>query len=521
MNRRSIHIPIDGRPDKDNYEVQEERKNLIRLLKENTQRIVVDDNNDCLHIITNCHDELFRNSEIEIIAEEKRKDFVTKIGESLFRFFIKNQYFELNSTLRETKGEKPHLILDFEKAFINKNKSLSFLPWEYLRCPRDIDQSKQGFRLTDKTIIIRSTTKIHDESTKRISPKVSHLKVLIVIPEDFALWSNEDKKKHSILEVLEHMKKEISAEEKEIKITIYSFKNADFSSKSFRRLLKTGYNIIHFIGNAQFKDDKGYLLFPQEEKMAFAFGEDNLISNLQQSIAKREEDEEDALYCVIFQSSINYPPSTYHAFTAISNFLSEIKVPSVCAIPYGLGNDAGFYSERIKDFYLELYQGTTIGEVVDNLGSELLDDDNFGLPILYLSVQNFSLINSNSPYDSAETRLNDVVSEENRMQKNEVQLEKLWMDIVNNEDLKERLARDLREYQFYEAEFQKERTFEASERLREVKLRLKAYGVAPDQLLAYSKKKAGIDFLRRLGLGGLDSSQETSSMRGIQEGLTE
>ncbi len=301
---------------------------------------------------------------IELIESNKTNDKLIKnLGKKLYQALFPNKINALfHSTIAGAATKKVRLRLIF------KSPELASLPWEFLY----YEDTKTFLSNNTQTVLSRY---IDVPLPKRdIKSANLPLKVLVVISSPSNLASLDAANEENLIR--KALAKNIEAGQIELDILHEAtIKNIN------QKLREKSYNVFHFIGHGDFKDNKGVICLVDEDGKARNMDDESFASFFLGN---------NHLGLVILNSCQGATVSSNEAFKGTAPNLVQKGIPAVIAMQYSI------WDTTAKIFADEFYRTLALGYPVDAaiqttrnaISMEVgLDKRDFATPVLYMRAK--------------------------------------------------------------------------------------------------------------------------------------
>jgi hypothetical protein len=283
-------------------------------------------------------------------------EFGTLLYESLFVSDIESLFQISCGVLMQTEEEGLRIRLRINSP------EISVIPWEYLYSP------KQQYFLgaSQRTPLVRYLDVF--QPILALEARLP-LKALFVIPRGSGL--DTQREKSVITEALRQLGDKVQPTFLEGKITISIVADA---------LVEERYQIFHFIGHGTFINNRGYLLFNDEQ------GEPKPISD---ETFSRLFLNQPAMKLIVLNACMGAKVSSSKPMVGMAPKLVGRGIPAVIAHQYSVSDEAAIRFSR--EFYRSLCAGSEAGHVDaamayarNQLSMHFPADPSFGAPVLFM-----------------------------------------------------------------------------------------------------------------------------------------
>lgn len=313
---------------------------------------------------------------------------------------------------------------------------LAVIPWELLHTP-----SKFFLGTDQKSPIVRW---LHvPMPIKSLHAKLP-LGVLLVVPDIIELFAalEVEKEIEAIKGALEVMKKEVRLRVLTGKVTL---------DRIGHHLIDTPFQVIHFIGHAEFREDTGRILLNSDQGGMTWVNEDRFAGQL-----KNHE----ALKLVVLNACQGATISGTQAFVGMAPKLVQAGIPAVVAMQYPIYDTAALLFAR--EFYYALFKGGNAGRVDwaltharNILMRDFPDQREIATPVLFLRAPEGVLFHK----DRGKGLRGAVFSKEALDTEKAITATHLYnqsfaddLEASQDRDLPEHLAKDLHDFQRFKAQ---------------------------------------------------------------------
>ena len=304
--------------------------------------------------------------ELELIESNNKNDKLLKrLGKKLYQALFPN---DINAQFRATITGAQANNHSVRLRLIFQSPQLAALPWEFLYY-----EGTNTFLANDKQTVV---SRYIDLPLQQRDIKAANLplKILLAIstPSDLA---NLDATAEENL-IREALKKHIETGLIELEVL------AEATTRNIRRKLdEKAYNVFHFIGHGNFKDDKGYIYLVDEDGKAKSFNDENFANFF---LGNRN------LRLIVLNCCRGGKVSTNQAFAGTVLNLVQRGIPAVVAMQYEILDDtAKLFAD---EFYSYLAQGNPVDTAIQKTRNAIsqefgLDRREFATPTLYMRAK--------------------------------------------------------------------------------------------------------------------------------------
>ena len=303
---------------------------------------------------------------LELIESKKTNGKLLKrLGNQLYQALFPNQInarFHATMAGAQANQDSVRLRLIFESP------ELAALPWEFL-----YDKGTNTF-LANNTQTVLSRYIDVPLQKRDIKAAQLPLKVLLVISSPSNLGKLDATGEEKLIR--EALAKLIDADQIELDV-LHKATRRDIQQK----LREKPYNVFHFIGHGDFKDNKGYIALVDEDGKAKNMDDENFANFFLGN---------NNLGLVILNSCQGAAVSSNQAFAGTAPNLVRRGIPAVVAMQYSI------WDSTAKLFADEFYRTLALGYPVDTaiqttrnaISMDVgLDKRDFATPVLYMRAK--------------------------------------------------------------------------------------------------------------------------------------
>ncbi len=300
-----------------------------------------------------------------IKSQQTNSNLLKSLGSKLYKALFPNQ---INALLKAAIANAQANQENVRLRLIFESPQLASLPWEFL-----YDEGTNTF-LGNNTDTALSRYIDVPLQKRDIKAAILPLKVLLVIstPSDLAKLDVAGEEKL----IREALKKHIATEKIELDV-LQSATRSDIQQK----LREKPYNVFHFIGHGEFKDNKGHIILVDENGKSKYMDDENFANFFLGN---------NNLGLVILNSCKGATVSANQAFAGTAPNLVRRGIPAVVAMQYSIfDNTAKLFAD---EFYRTLALGFPVDAAIQTTRNAIsmevgLDKRDFGTPVLYMRAK--------------------------------------------------------------------------------------------------------------------------------------
>ena len=315
-----------------------------------------------------------------IESKQTNRELLKGLGHELYQALFPNQInalFHATMVSAQANQESVRLRLIFESP------QFASLPWEFLY----YEPTNTFLGNNTETVLSRY---IDVPLQKRdIKTASLPLKVLLVISSPDNLAALDANGEENLIR--EALKKYIEAGQIELDVL------KEATNRNSRQMLREKpYNVFHFIGHGDFKDDKGYIYLVDEYNKPKPL-DDETFANFFLGVRAAFPKENRNLGLIILNSCRGAMVSPNQAFAGTVSNLVRRGIPAVVAMQYTI------FDSTAKLFADEFYRTLALGYPVDAAIQETrnaismdvgLDKRDFATPVLYMRAKDGIIFDS-------------------------------------------------------------------------------------------------------------------------------